>query len=76
MAMSPSMKLLRASSKTSSMLSNVSREDIRLVYTFKKTLGSGSYGTVRLAHKTVSPGVNFAVKSINRHSFKGSTKDL
>jgi len=47
---------LRRLSKGSSLLLNISREDIRLVYTFTKSLGSGSYGTVRIAHKTVSPG--------------------
>lgn len=49
------------------LLRRISREDIRLVYTFDKRLGSGSFGTVRIAHKTsVDPDKQFAVKSIKR----------
>ena len=49
------------------MLQIISREDIRLVYTFVRKLGKGSFGTVRIAHKTaVDEDKNFAVKSIRR----------
>jgi len=49
------------------VLSQISREDIRLVYSFTDRLGSGAFGTVRIAHKTVNPMANFAVKSIPRN---------
>ena len=48
-----------------------------MVYTFvtgedgyTKKLGSGSFGTVRVAHKTVNPSALFAVKSIKRDQFE------
>ena len=34
-----------------SLVKQISREDIRLVYTFEKKLGVGSFGTARLAYK-------------------------
>jgi len=55
-----------------SILYSISREDIRLVYTFKSRLGSGSFGTVRIAYKTVNPGKAFAVKSIKRNQIEKS----
>ena len=58
------------------MLQNISREEIRLVYTFTKTLGKGSFGTVRVAYKTVNPGQMFAVKSIKRETIIGSEEEL
>ena len=75
-AISPAVKLERSCSNNSMMLENISREDIRLVYTFTKILGQGSYGTVRIAYKTVNPGQMFAVKSIKRASIKGSEEEL
>ena len=57
------------------MLSAISREDIRLVYTFKSKLGSGSYGSVRTAYKTVSPETVFSVKSIRRENIEKSRED-
>ena len=57
------------------MLSSISREDIRLVYTFTKDLGQGQFGSVRIAHKTVNPGLNFAVKSIKREQIESSLED-
>ena len=64
------------------MLNQISREDIRLVYTFvtgvdgyTKKLGSGSFGTVRVAHKTVNPSAKFAVKSIKREQFEQKRED-
>ena len=63
-------------SRAESILENISREDIRLVYTFTKKLGSGSFGTVRIAFKTVSPGKNFAIKSIKRETVIGEEELL
>ena len=60
----------------SGLLKNIAREDIRLVYTFVKKLGSGAYGSVRTAYKTVNPGKTYAIKSIKRDSFIGSEEDL
>ena len=47
-----------------SSVKRISREDIRLVYTMEKVLGSGNFGTARLAHKTGIPAIKFAIKSI------------
>ena len=64
------------------MLNQISREDIRLVYTFvtgvdgyTKKVGLGSFGTVRVAHKTVNPSAKFAVKSIKREQFEQKRED-
>ena len=67
---------LKKISRAESILENISREDIRLVYTFTKKLGSGSFGTVRIAFKTVSPGKNFAIKSIKRETVIGEEELL
>ena len=54
----------------------ISREDIRLVYTFTRRLGSGSFGTVRVAYKTaLGKDKEFAVKSIKRESIEESKTD-
>ena len=53
----------------------MSREDIRLVYTFKEKLGSGSFGSVRTAFKTVNPNMLFSVKSIRRENIERSRQD-
>ena len=61
--MSPSLKikLLQQQSVVSlnaaedSFLSNINKEDIRLVYTFEKRIGEGGFGSVRLASKTSMP---------------------
>ena len=47
-----------------SIVKRISREDIRLVYTMERVLGSGNFGTARLAHKTGNESKKFAVKSI------------
>lgn len=60
-------KLAQAKSTKLSKLSivkRISREDIRLVYTMEKILGSGNFGTARLAHKTGIADKNYAIKSI------------
>ena len=69
------MRKLKQMSRGNSMLETISREDIRLVYTFTKRLGSGSFGTVRVAYKTVNPGKNFAIKSIKRDGIIGEEED-
>lgn len=38
-------------------------------------MGSGSYGTVRVAYKTVNPGKYFAIKSIKREGIIGKEED-
>lgn len=59
-------KLNSFSKQSEQLLNSISREDIRLVYTFVKKLGSGSFGSVRTAYKSVNPSKHFAVKSIKR----------
>ena len=49
-----------------SVIKRISREDVRLTYKFGSLLGEGSFGTVRLAHKTSNPEKKFAIKSILR----------
>ena len=49
-----------------SFVKRISREDIRLVYTMERVLGSGNFGTARLAHKTGNTKKKFAIKSIQR----------
>ena len=63
-------------SKGSTALENISREDIRLVYTFTKKLGEGAFGSVRIAHKTINPRRKFAVKSMLRDSLIGEESEL
>ena len=54
----PKPRMPRLSKRKSSYMSEmsivkrISREDIRLVYTMERVLGSGNFGTARLAHKT------------------------
>lgn len=54
----PKLRMPRLSKRKSSYMSEmsivkrISREDIRLVYTMERVLGSGNFGTARLAHKT------------------------
>ena len=49
-----------------SVVKRISREDIRLVYNMERVLGSGNFGTARLAHKVGNPGKKFAIKSLLR----------
>ena len=56
-----------------SIVKRISREDIRLVYTMERVLGSGNFGTARLAHKTGNEQKKYAIKSIQR---KKVEKDL
>lgn len=63
-------------SGSTSVLANISKEDIRFVYTFTLLLGEGAFGSVRIAHKTINPNRNFAVKSILRESIAGEEAEL
>lgn len=56
-----------------SIVQKISREDIRFVYTMEGILGSGNFGTARLAHKTGNKHKRYAIKSILR---KKVEKDL
>ena len=49
-----------------SVVKRISREDIRLIYTMEKILGSGNFGTARLAYKNGAPDRKFAIKSLPR----------
>ena len=46
------------------------------MYTFTRKLGEGAFGSVRIAHKTINPNRNFAIKSILRTSIIGEEADL
>ena len=48
------------------VVKRISKEDIRMLYTFEKVLGQGNFGTARLAHKIGKPQKKFAIKSLNR----------
>ena len=41
-------------------------DDIKDVYVFTKKIGSGNFGTVRLAHPKNNPNKVFAIKTIPR----------
>ena len=65
--MAPQKMLRKLSYEAHNVLNAISREDIRLVYTFTRRLNSGSFGTVRIAYKTaIGEEAKFAVKSIKR----------
>ena len=53
----------------------LSKEDIRLVYAFERVLGTGNFGTARVAHKIANPNAKFAIKSIPRSKIE-SDMDL
>lgn len=48
------------------IVKRIVKEDIRKVYKMSKIIGSGNFGTVRLAHPHSNPNKVFAVKSIPR----------
>ena len=50
--------------------------DIRKIYKFKKLIGGGNFGTVRLAHNLKDPQMLYAVKSILRSNIKQDVKPL
>lgn len=47
-----------------------STTDIRTVYKFKKLIGGGHFGTVRIAYRKTDPEKKYAVKSILRESMR------
>lgn len=53
------------STKRSSVFA-YNNENINDVYVFQNTLGSGYFGTVKLAHLSDEPGKEYAVKSIDK----------
>ena len=66
-------------SNDDSVVKRISREDIRLIYSFEEMVGEGSFGTVRIAHKINNPDKQFAIKSIPRQKVeknKSSLSDL
>jgi len=54
------------SRQSTNLVKRIAREDIRLVYTIERVLGSGNFGVARLAHKTGFPTKKYAIKSIMR----------
>ena len=48
------------------VVKRISKEDIRMLYTFEKVLGQGNFGTARLAYKIGRPEKKFAIKSLAR----------
>ena len=56
----------KSSAFEKSVVKRISREDIRLIYNMECILGTGNFGTVRLAHKASNPDRKFAVKSLPR----------
>ena len=71
----PTKLLKKLSSQGQTILHSIACEDIRLQYTFIRRLGSGSFGTVRIAHKTSNPEMKFAVKSIKREQILTSKSE-
>ena len=69
-------KKLKSMIEDDLVLDRISREDIRLIYTFTKKLGAGSFGSVRAAFKTANQDKKFAVKSILRDSIVGEEDEL
>ena len=60
----------------SNISQNFSTTDIRTVYTFKKMIGGGHFGTVRTAHLKTDPQVTYAIKSILRENIEKDIKLL
>ena len=59
-----------------SVIRNISREDIRLIYQFEHRIGEGSFGTVRLACKTSNPLKKFAIKTLSREKIEESKTNI
>lgn len=47
------------------------KEDIRIVYEMKRIIGTGNFGTVRLASPWSNPSKLYAIKSIPRDKVRG-----
>lgn len=71
---------IRSSSPGEKAFTNIkntySNMDIRKVYKFKKLIGGGNFGTVRLAHRIQNKSILYAVKSILRQNIKKDVKPL
>ena len=71
---------IRSSSPGEKAFKNIkdqySNYDIRKIYKFKKLIGGGNFGTVRLTHKIQDPRMVYAVKSILRSNIKKDVKPL
>jgi serine/threonine protein kinase len=52
--------------QSADLIRRIVHEDIRLVYDLHKVIGSGNFGTVRLASQPANPGKLYAIKSIPR----------
>lgn len=52
------------------IVKNIVKENIRNVYNMHKIIGSGNFGTVRLASPKSNPTKVFAVKSIRREKIE------
>ena len=65
---------IRSSSPGEKAFKNIkeiySNWDVRKVYKFKKLIGGGNFGSVRLAHSQKDPSIRYAVKSILRSNIK------
>ena len=61
---------------TSGDSNSVYTDDIRLTYNFVKTIGSGQFGTVRLAARKNDPERFFAIKTIAKNRLNTSKKNL
>ena len=71
---------IRSSSPGEKAFKNIKEQysnfDIRKIYKFKRLIGGGNFGTVRLAHSIQDSKMTYAVKSILRSNIKKDVKPL
>ena len=71
---------IRSSSPGEKAFKNIKEQysnfDIRKIYKFKRLIGGGNFGTVRLAHSISDSKMTYAVKSILRSNIKKDVKPL
>ena len=60
----------------SAVLNRIVKEDIRKIYKMGKIIGSGNFGTVRLAAPISNPHKVYAVKSIPREKIEADIRML
>jgi hypothetical protein len=53
------------------IIRRIVKEDIRIVYEMKKLIGTGNFGTVRLASPWSNPSKLYAIKSIPKDKVVG-----